>query len=163
MIKMILATDINGGLGLNNSLPWHIPEDLQYFKSVTEGKTVVMGRKTFDSLPFKNGLPNRLNWIISNNKKSAGIGNIVTGLIEWEHHADYLSRVRGDIWVIGGKSIYEQLFPYVGEIHHSVLNKEYECDTFIDTSLWTNNPEFKVVETIPLCDNVGVNIWRKLK
>ena len=53
MIKMILATDANGGLGFKNSLPWYIPEDLQYFKSVTDGQTVVMGRKTFESLPFK--------------------------------------------------------------------------------------------------------------
>lgn len=162
MIKMILATDVNGGLGFQNSLPWYIPEDLQYFKSVTDGQTVVMGRKTFESLPFKNGLPNRLNWIISHNKKAAGIGNIVTDVSAWVLHSEYLNRIRGDIWIIGGRSIYEQLFHFVEEVHHTKINASYECDTFIDTNLWENNPDFKVVETVPLCDNVGVNIWRRV-
>lgn len=162
MIKMVLATDEKGGIGLDGKLPWHIPEDLKYFKEITEGQTVVMGRKTFESLPFEHGLPNRLNWIISNNRNSAGIGNIVTDLATWAANLEYLNRVRGDIYIIGGASVYEQLFPYVEEIHHSCMKGLYECDTFVDTSLWVDSSDWKLCETKVLCDSATVNIWRKV-
>lgn len=162
MIKMILATDEKGGVGDLGKLPWYVPEDLKYFKDITDGQTVVMGRKTFESLPFKNGLPNRLNWIISNNRNSAGIGNIVTDLSAWTNHSEYLNRVRGDIWIIGGASIYEQLFSFVEETHHTCVKGEYSCDTFVNTRLWVDSPEWNLCETKVLCHNATVNIWRKV-
>ena len=65
-IHLIWAQDQNGGIGKNGNLPWHIPEDLKNFKKITFGSTIVMGRKTWDSLPIKP-LPKRRNIILSNN------------------------------------------------------------------------------------------------
>ena len=67
-IHLIWAQDTNGGIGKNGKLPWHISEDLKKFKSLTYNSTVIMGRKTWDSLPIKP-LPNRRNFVLSRQKK----------------------------------------------------------------------------------------------
>lgn len=163
MIKMILASNTNGGIGFEGKLPWHIPEDLQYFKSVTDGQTVIMGRKTFESLPFEDGLPNRSNILISSNYY---VGKRCLNFKDLTSIKTYITMkeplLRGDIWVIGGASIYEQLFPYVEEIHHSVIYGDYECDTFVDTDKWIDSEDWKLVETKVLSERATVFIWRKV-
>lgn len=129
---MILARDIVGVIGVGNTLPWDVPADMAIFKMVTKGKTVVMGRKTWDSLP-KKPLPGRTNIIISSESKfseivdvdtlnqSANTKVILTGTVE-----DAISIARADgaeeVVFIGGKSIYEQVVGIVDEIHLSELN-----------------------------------------
>ena len=71
MISAIVAVDYNWGIGFNGDLLEHIPEDLKYFKQLTTGNTVIMGRKTWDSLPNKP-LPNRTNIVITNNTNMEG-------------------------------------------------------------------------------------------
>ena len=139
-MKMILCTDLNGNIGYQNKLLFDIPEDMKYFKEKTsgEGNVVVMGRKTFDSLPFKDGLPNRFrNFVITNQKrddtrnvsyiKCTDIDTVIYGI-------DYVADVFNvDVWVIGGATIYEQLIDYVDEIHWTVVQEVSDkADTKVD-------------------------------
>uniref|UniRef100_A0AB39AJV3 dihydrofolate reductase n=1 Tax=Vibrio phage P018-4 TaxID=3229728 RepID=A0AB39AJV3_9CAUD len=159
MIKMILASTKDGGIGLDNKLPFHCPEDLKYFKEQTEGEIVVMGRKTFDSLPFEHGLPNRENIILTSLFKPNTRCNetIYTNIQELLDHY----KNSGDLWVIGGKSLYEQLFNFVSEVHHTVIKGEHKCDTFIDTSMWEDDIDWCLEEVKILSEVAEVRIWRK--
>ena len=169
MIKMILATDQNGGLGMNNKLPWYFPEDLDYFKQQTTGCKVVMGRKTFESLPFKNGLPKRDNYILTLQKElwhNTWVDDeyelSICGLSKVLEEFGYNKKHDNDIWVIGGKGIYDLLFNYVKEIHHSCVSGEYECDTFIDTTKWEKSQDWQTFHTRKLSEDVTVKCWRKI-
>lgn len=111
-MKAILACTPSGGIGYNNSLPWtRLEGDLPRFKALTSGKTVVMGRKTYESIGF--GLPNRTNLVFSRGKVLP------------------IKNYGPDAWVIGGAEIFELFYQYVDEIHLSITHREYECDTFI--------------------------------
>ncbi len=128
--SMILARDIVGVIGVDNKLPWNVPADMAIFKAVTKGKTIIMGRKTWDSLPIKP-LPGRVNIIISsesNFRKVVDVDTlmnssevILTNTIE---NALAIAERYGDeeVVFIGGKSIYEQVAGIVDEIHVSELN-----------------------------------------
>lgn len=156
---MVVCSDKYGGIGLNNKLPWHCPEDLEYFKEQTLYKTVVMGRKTFESLPFEHGLPLRENVVLTNLFKPNTYCNKTLytnaqGLLQY-------TETKRDIWIIGGKSIYDQLLPFVEEIHHTVISGEYECDTFMDVTQWTESSDWELKETKVLSDKAKVYIWRK--
>lgn len=148
-MKLIVASDLNGVIGNKNAIPWYIPEDLAYFKEQTMGDTVIMGRKTSDSLPPKfNGLlPGRRNIIISrvigrnsrvlNDHLCNAWTSDVKGLLmntpelDWDH-----------TWVIGGASIYETFLPVVKTIHLTEVDKQIaaeDADTYFkfDRSQWT--------------------------
>lgn len=169
MIKMILASTEDGGIGLNNKLPFHCPEDLRYFKDQTENSAVIMGRKTFESLPFKNGLPNRSNYVVTSGTDGyktlwyndntltikCSFSRIAGWLDEWKYHED-------TVCIIGGKTIYEQLLPHIQEIHHTTVKGDYECDTFIDTSMWEGSVDWKLKEVKTLSGIAEVKIWRKV-
>lgn len=160
MIKMILATDEKGGIGFEGKLPWYIPEDLQYFQRTTKGQTVLMGCKTFDSLPFEGGLPNRSNGVVTN-KNTNSLPDTVFPIKFWAVDK-FLNNAETDVWIVGGASIYAQLFPFVDEIHHTCVKGEYSCDTFVDTKWWGDSDKWKMRERKVLCDNATVNIWRKV-
>lgn len=169
MIKMILATDKNGGLGLDNRLPWCFPEDLAYFKQQTTGCKVVMGRKTFESLPFKQGLPDRDNYVLTlqremwrncwgeNDEYELSICGLDKVLREFRCNTKH----DNNIWVIGGLGVYNLLFNFIKEIHHSCILGDYNCDTFIDTTRWENNPDWKIFHTKKLSEEVIVRCWSK--
>lgn len=160
MIKMILASTKDGGIGIDNKLPFHCPDDLKYFKEQTEGEIVVMGRKTFESLPFEHGLPNRENIVLTRLFKPNTRCNETTYINIPELLDNYMDN--GDLWAIGGKSVYEQLFHLIDEIHHTVIRGDYECDTFIDTSMWEDHDDWKLKEVKTLSEIAEVKIWRKV-
>lgn len=159
MIKMILASTEDGGIGLDNKLPFHCPEDLDYFKSNTLYHSVVMGRKTFESLPFEHGLPLRENVVLTNMFKPNTYCN-KTLYTNTQELLQYPETIR-DIWVIGGKSVYEQLFHITEEIHHTIIKGDYECDTFINTSMWEDDIDWCLEEVKTLSEVAEVRIWRK--
>ena len=110
-ISMIAAVGKNNELGKNNDLIWHFKEDMQFFKATTLGATVVMGRKTFESLP--KALPKRRNIVISNNKDYIAEGAEVVQSVN-----DALEATEGeDVFIIGGASIYEAFLPYASVIY----------------------------------------------
>lgn len=112
-MKAILACTPSGGIGKDNRLPWaKLEGDLPRFKNLTSGKTVVMGRKTYESIGF--GLPNRTNLVFSRGKVLP------------------IKDYGPDAWVIGGAEIFNLFYQYIDELHLSMTNLEYECDTFIN-------------------------------
>lgn len=127
-IKMIVAYDNNFGIGNNNELLFHIKEDLKRFKQLTSNSTVVMGRKTYESLPEANRpLPNRHNIILT--KGTYNVNNInVSVLNSVDQVLEYANTT--DIWIIGGSSIYEQFIPYVDELYVTKILDTKPADSF---------------------------------
>lgn len=136
MITIIAAIDQQNGLGFENNLLFRLPADLKRFKSLTTGHTVVMGRKTFDSLP-KGALPNRRNIVLSRNKGLTCPGAEVFGSLQ-----EALEHCTGqeEVFVMGGASLYSQAMEMadvlqITEIHATAP----KADVFfpaIDTKLW---------------------------
>ena len=132
----IVACDINGCIGNNGELPWHLPADLKRFKELTSGGVVVMGRKTFESLNCKP-LPNRVNIVITNDfqlkvdhaSSKAIFYSSISAAIQ---KAKYEAMVLGlkEVWIIGGQTIYEQTMQYVDRIEKTLIHGRYYGDAF---------------------------------
>ena len=123
MICMIAAMTKDGVIGHENKLLWHIPEELKHFKETTSGQTVIMGRKTFESIG--RALPNRHNIVISSTATSLG------GVTVCKNLGDALAAARAwdtDIYVIGGASVYAQAIPYAEKLIISYVKGVYEGD-----------------------------------
>lgn len=137
IISEIVAISANRAIGKDNQLLWHIGEDLQNFKRITLGHSVIVGRKTFESLGRK--LPNRTNIIISRNSSySAPEGCVVVGSLE---EAVEYCRLNGEqeVFIIGGGQIYQQALPLCQRLYVTEVEREYEGDTFypsIDPLVW---------------------------
>ena len=127
MISAIVAVDNNWGIGFNGDLLEHIPEDLKYFKQLTTGNTVIMGRKTWDSLPNKP-LPNRTNIVITNNTNMEGQAEFMD-LTDAMLYLIY--NKNDDIFIIGGGKIYEELLPMCNRIYVTKIFKDHDqVDTY---------------------------------
>jgi len=124
-IIIIAGLSPSGIIGKNNQLPWHIPEDLQNFRNLTKGKTVLMGRATFASI--SKPLPNRKNIVISKTMTSVENMEICASLEEGLAKAKTFG---ADIFIIGGASIYAQALPFAQKMILSHIKKEYEGDTY---------------------------------
>ena len=126
MIALIWAMDENRTIGLNNRLPWHFHEDLKYFKSITYGKKVLMGRKTYDSILsyFPSGkLPYEKVYVASTKQiklKHATVINDVHSFLKTTHE---------DIFVLGGSYIYQIAFEYADSLYMTYILGRYEGDT----------------------------------
>jgi len=124
-INIIAAIGENNELGMNNKLIWKLPKDLQFFKETTMGKYVVMGRKTFESLPKK--LPGRVMVVVSSKDLDKDYD-----IICYHNLIDALKNLGGkDIFIIGGASIYEQAIDFADTIYLTELGaSEYNADTY---------------------------------
>ncbi len=136
-IALVYAISENGVIGKNGGLPWHIPSDLKWFKAVTLGKPVIMGRKTWDSLPRKP-LPGRLNIVISRSSglyaEGAAIVADVTSAMMLANHGN-----PDEICVIGGAEIYCLFMPRATKIYLTRVLAEVDGDTFLpalDAAQW---------------------------
>jgi len=136
MISIIAAIGKNRELGKDNKLLWHIPEDFKRFKDLTSGHVVIMGRKTYESLPKKfRPLPNRVNIVVTRNQAWTPLGCTVyhslEEAIEKEAAFAKASASRGEIFIIGGASIYEQGIKYADKLYLTLVEKEYpDADAF---------------------------------
>lgn len=127
MLSIIVAMANNGVIGKDNQLIWHLPEDLKRFKQLTTGKTIIMGRKTFDSLG--RVLPNRKHIVLTNNKNL----KIDHEQVEVEYDIDNLKKYIDDKeehFVIGGAKIYELLLPYVKKMYITHIYEDFVGDAF---------------------------------
>lgn len=128
-MKAIVAVEKNWGIGCNGKLLVHLPEDLKFFKQKTINKVIIMGRKTFESLPNKRPLPNRLNIILTNNKNYKVEGAVV--LYSVDEVLDYTKNMLSeDVFVIGGEKIYEIFLPYVDECFVTKIHYNYSADSY---------------------------------
>lgn len=136
IISLVVAAANNNAIGKNNQLLWHLPNDMKYFKNVTWGMPVVMGRKTFESLG--KPLAGRKNIVLT---KQAGWKN--DGVVAVKSFDDALFLVREmdvkEVMVIGGGEIYRSVFDKANRIHMTRVDAEFEADTFfpaIDPEVW---------------------------
>lgn len=130
-LSLIVAMDRNRVIGCDNALPWHLPEDLKYFKSVTMGKPIVMGRKTFESIG--RPLPGRLNIVITRNTGWQHPGVVVAhSLSEALVLAgnDPPSREAGEVMVIGGEQIYRAAIEQASRLYITRVDTEVKGDAF---------------------------------
>jgi len=122
-LSIIVAMDDNQLIGKDNALPWHLPADLGYFKKMTTGKTVLMGRKTYESIGFP--LPNRRNVVVSRNTDFQAKGCEVVGSID---SALVLAKDDDEVMVMGGASFYEQMLPSAERLYITQIEGKYEGD-----------------------------------
>ena len=156
-IHLIWAQDVNRGIGKNGKLPWHISEDLKNFKNLTINSTILMGRKTWDSLPIKP-LPNRRNIVLSHNT----ISNIET-YEDYKVCINTLNQENLDkAFIIGGASIYKLFFQYADYLHITfvdLINKE--IDTFYPFSMDEIKNQFYQESKKKLNDIATYTLWSK--
>ena len=131
-LKLIYARAANGVIGLNNQMPWHLPEDLAHFKRTTLGCPVLMGRKTWDSIPAKfRPLPGRANLVITRQKDWHAEGALVAHSLAEGIALALAHYPEGkDLWVMGGADIYAQAAPYADEAVVTEIEASYEGDAF---------------------------------
>ena len=146
MLSIIVAKAKNNIIGKDNKIIWHLPEDLKHFKNITIGHTIIMGRKTFESLG--RVLPNRKHIIFSNNP-SFNVNEenvkVVHSLLEIQD----LIEGKEEAFVIGGAMIYNFLMPYVKKMYVTEIDKEFEGDTFfpkIDDNMWKETSREKGIK-----------------
>lgn len=134
--SIIAAIGKNNEIGIENHLPWtDIPEDKRHFRTITSGHTVIMGRKTFESIGM--ALPGRNNIIVTkNNNYAAPSGcDVVHSLGE----ALLKTAGESETFIIGGAEIYDQAMPFIEKIYLTVIDHEFKADTFfpkVDLSEW---------------------------
>jgi dihydrofolate reductase len=131
-INLIAAKDQDDGIGKNGKLPWFFKEDLAFFKKMTNGGCVLMGRKTWDSLP-KKPLPNRINVVLSTRK----IENIetfenVSIFDNLKDAMEFCKKLNKNIWIIGGRSLYKECMDKCipDKLYINNINGSFDCDVF---------------------------------
>jgi dihydrofolate reductase len=122
-LKAIAAMAANRVIGSHGGIPWHIPDDFRWFKKMTQGHAVLMGRKTFESLG--KPLPGRLNLVVSRQAIAHPGVTRIADLATFDPSA-----IDREVWVIGGAEIYRQLLPRCTDLYLSVVKGEFEGDTF---------------------------------
>lgn len=123
-ISMVVAMDQNRLIGRHGQLPWRLPEDLRHFRRLTLGKTVLMGRKTFESLG--KPLEQRQNWVLSRDARFRPEGCRVFETLD----AAVAAHPEGELMVIGGAEIYRQALPLADRIHLTLVHAALEGDTW---------------------------------
>lgn len=137
MITIIAAVAKNNVIGSKNDLPWYLPEDLKHFRLITTGHTVIMGRKTYESIFARLGkpLPNRKSVVITRNQDF----EIPEGVEKYSSLKEALESHSEDVYIIGGASIFEQALPLANELIITNVHKDYPGDTYfpsIDPTIW---------------------------
>ncbi len=125
MVSIIVAMGRNGVIGKDNSLIWHLPADLKYFKHTTMGKPVIMGRKTFDSVG--KPLPGRTNIIVTRRKDYGVPGCLTAGSVE---QAIELVAGEPEVFIAGGGEIYRQALPLADRLYITIIDHDFDGDTF---------------------------------
>ena len=125
-LSLIAAIGKNNELGINNMLIWHLPSDLKYYKKVTSGKTIIMGRKCFESLPGL--LPNRKHIILTSNKEYKIEGAIIYQTPE--EILEYINNTSEECFIIGGAKIYELFLPYCKKLYLTEIDAESKADVY---------------------------------
>lgn len=149
MLSLIVAISENNGIGKAGDLLCHLPNDLKHFKELTTGATVVMGKKTFFSLP-RRPLPNRRNIVLTHDTAFAYDNTEVAHSI---HELQSMLQTNERVFIIGGGEVYKQFMPLADELHITHIHHIWEdADTFfpqIDPTIWRrtseerNNPDEK--------------------
>ncbi|MBS7007957.1 dihydrofolate reductase [Anaerostipes sp.] len=142
-MNLIVNADKNWGIGKENQLLVHIPNDMKMFRQTTTGKVVVMGRKTLESFPNGMPLPKRTNIVLTTDQDYDGRGAAVVHSTE-ELFEELKKYDKNDIFIIGGESIYRMMLPYCDTAYVTRLDYAYDADTYFPNL--DELEEWKVVE-----------------
>lgn len=137
-ITIIAAISENYVIGNKGKIPWHIPEDLKRFKQLTTGNTVIMGRKTYETIG--KPLPNRKNIVVTKNKEFSADGIFVAHTLE-----EALAQCTEKTYIIGGQQIYEQAMPLADKLEITHVHKIVEGDAFFP-QITNNWKEIKKID-----------------
>jgi len=148
-LTLVVAMDAARGIGVDNQLPWHLPEDLAHFKRVTLGNPIIMGRKTFESIG--RPLPGRRNLVVSRNPQWAHPGCEPAASIQ-----DAVMRCAGspEVFVIGGAQIYQQALNLADRLLITEVDVDAQADTFFETldpAVW------QCIKLEPAVSRTGLN------
>ena len=127
MISLMVAHDPDRVIGLNNDLPWHIPEDLAYFKEKTMGKAMVMGRKTYESIG--RPLPGRLSIVVTRNKDFSAEDGVIV-VYDLEEAIKKASGYAEEVMIIGGAEIFKLSMKVADRLYITEIGQHFEGDTF---------------------------------
>jgi dihydrofolate reductase len=161
-IKIITAYDLNRCIGNQGKLPWHLPEDLKWFKNLTKKDPVIMGSRTWDSIGAQP-LKGRRNIVLSNDWRRRGNYDIccphLDYAISWAKHWS----VTGDIWIIGGATVYQAALAQdlVDEVYATEITAVYEGDTFFPVLPVNKYTTWEVCQIASLIPNARVLHYRK--
>lgn len=142
LISAIYAVSENGVIGKDNALPWHLPNDLKHFKSKTKGKSIIMGRKSFESLG--KALPNRRNIVVSRNPAFKAEEIEVAHSLE---EAIAMCQGEEEVCITGGAGVYKESIEkgYVSRIYETLVHAEVEGDTYF---FLKNEEDWEVIEVM---------------
>ena len=138
-VNVILATDLNFGIGNENQLPWPKQKrDMDWFRSHTTGHVVIMGRRTWESIGSKC-LPKRVNIVITSKMLDSPDHTLHGDM------ADIIEKVKQlypnlHTWIIGGAEIYSQAIPHCDKLYLTTVNKHYKCDTYVESDIIVKFP-----------------------
>jgi len=149
IVSIVVAIAENHAIGKDNQLLWHLPKDLKHFKEITSGGTVIMGRKTYDSVG--KPLPNRRNIIITRQQIEIAGCEVVNSL---QAGLD-LCREHKEVFIVGGAEIYKQAMPLTDKIYLTIVHESFEADTYfpeISKDIWkeTERTDHEADEKNPL-------------
>ena len=150
-LKAIAASSLNRVIGKDGDLPWHLPEDLKWFKKITSGHAILMGRKTWDSLG--RALPNRRNLVLSRSLQQVEGMEVIRSLDELDD-----LEIEGDLFVIGGGELYKQLLPECSELYLTTVMRELsDGDVFFPE----HESLFEPVETLTETEDFTLRKWKR--
>ena len=132
-VSLIVAYDLNGTIGRNGALPWHLPDDLKRFRALTEGHAVITGRKTYESI-----LDHRANFVLTRRRGyDASWARVVSNI----DYAMRFAATMGDVFVIGGAEVYAAALPYVTRAYITIVHTQITGDNLtrfaFDLSTWS--------------------------
>jgi len=141
-ISIIVATARNGVIGKNNQLPWHLPQDLKYFRAKTTGKPVIMGRKTFESIG--KPLPNRTNIVITRNTSWMSdqvlvANNVIDAIDKAKKVLSQQDNNEREVMIIGGAEIYKTALALADRVYLTYIDRDVEGDAWfplLDNADW---------------------------
>ena len=152
MLSLIAAVARNRAIGKDNQLLWHLPEDMKHFRETTRGKPVVMGRKTWESLPEKfRPLPGRQNIVVSRDPAYKAHGADLAGSLEG---ALALAGGAEEVFVIGGEQLYRAALPFADRLYLTEVELEPEADAFfpeLNPAVWQEVERRASSESMPAC------------
>jgi dihydrofolate reductase len=142
IISAIVAIGENNAIGKDNQLLWHLPNDLKHFKEITAGHSIIMGRKTFDSVG--KPLPKRRNIVVTRQDIQIPGCEVVRSIED----GLALCKGEGEVFIGGGAEIYRQAMPLTNRIYLTIVHKSFDADTFfpeLDMSVWqeTSREDFE--------------------
>jgi dihydrofolate reductase len=165
-ISLIVARAINGAIGKNNALPWHIPSDLKFFKAMTLGCPIIMGRNTYESLG--KPLPKRQNIVVSRSERPKDlpsevvwVNNLAKAMEEVIINENALVlEAKPKVFIIGGAQLFKVAWEIADDLYLTVVNKAVDGDVFLDLDLhnWTK----RVMSRPAIDEGSGLEYWYEI-